>query len=572
MSQVINTNIASLNAQRNLNRSQNDLQVALQRLSSGLRINSAKDDAAGLAISDRMTAQINGLNQAARNANDGISLSQTAEGALQSSGDLLQRIRELSVQSMNGSNTAGDRAALNTEVQTLTQELQRIATTTQFNGQNILDGTFGTVNFQVGANANQSIGISSGNFQTNTFGNYRIGGLAAYTTGGIGDLTAGTIGANGDAVGNSLLASGTTGDVSGVVGAAAAGDFRISTGSGNFDVYYRVGASAGEIAAAVNRTGSGVKASATTEVVLGADPTGGAGVNFVQNSTYSFAISTDTSDPAGNKSIDPKFTTITFKTGGSDDTADVDSASYLSSAVQAFNDASAKTGFTAEAVQTEDGKWAIKLTNQNGNDLRILNNSYDNTGAAQAILVSDISVLDGDTNTADALADSLAGGSLDATTGAWTFGSGAWYTGRVVFDSPNAFSITTTNAVDVVQDANAAGTAAAGTYGAQLQAADAMDVSTAESAARTLAIVDSALAAVNDQRARYGALQNRFESTIASLQATSENLTASRSRIQDADFAAETASLTRGQILQQAGVAILAQANALPQNVLTLLR
>jgi len=571
MAAVINTNIASLNAQRNLTTSQSALQTSLQRLSSGMRINSAKDDAAGLAISSRMTSQINGLNQAARNANDGISMAQTAEGALQSSGDILQRIRELAVQSMNGSNSTTDRATLNTEVQSLTQELQRVATTTQFNGQNILDGSAGSVNFQVGANANQTINISGGNFQTSSYGNYRIGGLAAYTNGGIGDLTAGTtVTAATGAVGNALLLSGTTGDASQVVGAAASGDFQISTGTGTYDVYYREGASAAEMAAAINRTGSGVNASALTEVVLGGDAAGGTGVAFMQNTTYSFAISTDYSDPANNNTIDPKFTTISFKTGGSDDAADVDSSSSLSSAVSAFNDAAAKTGFTAEAVQTETGGWALKLTNQNGADLRILNNSYDNSAAAIDISVNDISVLDGDTTTTGMAADSLAGGGL--TSGVWTNGNGAWYTGKVTLDSNKAFSVTTTNAVDMFQDASAAGTAAAGTYGSQLQAANAMDISTAEAAQRTLAIVDSALATVNGTRASYGALQNRFESTISNLQATSVNLSSARSRILDADFAAETASLTRGQILQQAGTAMLAQANQLPNSVLSLLR
>ena len=180
MPQIINTNIASLNAQRNLNTSQSSLATSLQRLSSGLRINSAKDDAAGLAISQRMTAQIRGLDQANRNANDGVSLAQTAEAALSSSGDILLRIRELAIQAGNGTNTASDRAALNSEVQSLTQELQRIATTTEFNGRKVIDGSFASLNFQVGANANQTISIISGNFQTNAYGNNRIGALAAY--------------------------------------------------------------------------------------------------------------------------------------------------------------------------------------------------------------------------------------------------------------------------------------------------------------------------------------------------------------------------------------------------------
>ena len=270
MPQTINTNIASLNAQRNLNTSQSALATALQRLSSGLRINSAKDDAAGLAISERFTAQIRGLDQARRNANDGISLAQTAEGALQSAGDILQRIRELAVQSANATNSAGDRAAINSEVQQLTQELQRISTTTEFNGQKLLDGSFTTAVFQVGANANQTIVANSGNYQTNAYGNYRIGGLSAFKEGGVGDLVAGTTGAGGDAYGDSLLAlEGGSGDVSGVTGAAAAGDFRITSATGAFDVFYNAGASAADIAAAVNQTNSGVRANALTEVVLG---------------------------------------------------------------------------------------------------------------------------------------------------------------------------------------------------------------------------------------------------------------------------------------------------------------
>lgn len=176
MAQVINTNISSLNAQRNLNSSQGSLATSLQRLSTGLRINSAKDDAAGLAISDRMTSQIRGLNQAARNANDGISMAQTAEGALSSAGDILQRIRELAVQSSNASNSSSDRQALQKEVNALTSELDRIATTTQFNGQNLLDGSIGTSNFQVGANANQLISVTGTNFRTNSYGDNRVSG------------------------------------------------------------------------------------------------------------------------------------------------------------------------------------------------------------------------------------------------------------------------------------------------------------------------------------------------------------------------------------------------------------
>ena len=168
MASTINTNLNSLTAQRNQSKSQNDLSTAINRLSSGLRINSAKDDAAGLAISERFTSQIRGLNQAVRNANDGISLAQTAEGALASSGGILQRVRELSVQSANASNSASDRKAIQAEVGQLLSELDRVSTTTEFNGQKLLDGSFGSATFQVGANANQTITATTGNFRTST--------------------------------------------------------------------------------------------------------------------------------------------------------------------------------------------------------------------------------------------------------------------------------------------------------------------------------------------------------------------------------------------------------------------
>ncbi len=179
MAASINTNVASLTAQRNLGISQNSLNNSINRLSSGLRINSAKDDAAGLAISERFTSQIRGLNQAARNANDGISLAQTAEGAMKAAGDMLQRIRELAVQSANASNSASDRQALQQEVNQLVSELDRVAKTTEFNGSKLLDGTFGTQQFQVGANANQTIVAATANLRTSVYGNNQVSGTNA---------------------------------------------------------------------------------------------------------------------------------------------------------------------------------------------------------------------------------------------------------------------------------------------------------------------------------------------------------------------------------------------------------
>jgi flagellin len=581
MAQIINTNIASLNAQRNLNTSQSALATSLQRLSSGLRINSAKDDAAGLAISERFTAQIRGLDQARRNANDGISLGQTAEGALQSAGDILQRIRELSLQAANATNSAGDRAALNAEVQQLTQELQRIATTTEFNGQKLLDGTFTSAIFQVGANANQTITANSANFQTNNYGNFRVGALVAYTENGIGDLAKGSITAT-IATTNRAQLTRISSDDGSIVDTAGA--MSLNTASGSTTIRYGVGASAADIAAAINASDSGVRASAVTSFVLGgvagsAAPVAGTATagRFRQGQTYTFYLSNDTSDPSGATKPD-SYTTVSFTVGGGKTDAgvnqDVLSADQLSSAVQAFNDVAGRTGLTARVVKTESAtgangnSYALLLTNETGADLRIAAGETD-----PDIMFEDTGVIDGDTTTT--LGNGAAASAVninklaDATLG-WQSGEGDWITGQLVLDSDRAFSV----------DSNAGGTVTAfftdgegtGITSGSLQAAAKMDVSTVDSAMRSLAIVDSALAAVNGQRARYGALQTRFENAIVNLQTTSESLSASRSRIRDADFAAETAALTRAQILQQAGTAMLAQANAIPNNVLTLLR
>ncbi|AUN95522.1 flagellin N-terminal helical domain-containing protein [Pseudazoarcus pumilus] len=545
MAQIINSNIASLTAQRNLNNSANSLATSLQRLSSGLRINSAKDDAAGLAISERFTTQIRGLDQARRNANDGISLAQTAESALQSSGDILQRIRELAVQSANATNSSGDRAALNAEVQQLTQELQRISTNTEFNGQKLLDGSFTSASFQVGANANQTITATSGNFQTNAYGNYRIGGLAtsSQTPNGVGDLVVGST-ANGQ-----LAQVGTDADNSVIAGDT----ITLQSALGSKDITYEAGSSAEQIAAKINQAETGVRATGITQVVLGADDAAAGAAGFQQDTSYTFLLATETD----NGSSPDSWTTVSFSIGGTASGSAANQASQLNAAVQAFNDVAGKTGFSAEIVETDAGQYGLRLTNESGKDLRIVNDSE----SGNDVILEDIAALDGDDTTNDStLAETLsAAGNLNA----WTAGSGAWVTGQVILDSDRSFTLKTAN-TDI--------TTAAGTFGAELQEVDKVDVSTAEAATRTLALVDSALSAVNAQRARYGALQSRFESTISNLQATSENLSASRSRIRDADFAAETANLTRAQILQQAGIAMLSQANALPQNVLSLLR
>jgi flagellin len=488
MASVINTNIASLNSQRNLTSSQTSLTTSLQRLSSGLRINSAKDDAAGLAISDRMNSQIRGMTQAARNANDGVSLAQTAEGALSSSGDILQRIRELAVQSSNASNSASDRKALQTEVTQLSSELNRIAQTTAFNGQQLLDGTMGTAHFQVGANANELISATGSNFLTNTYGNNRTAVDAAQVK----------------ATSSNVVASKDI-TVSGYLGTAK------YTTSGTD--------SAKSIAAGINKESAktGVTATASTEVMLelGAE-------------SYSLKLKGDNSTDV----------TISFSVTGS-----ANQASDFAAGIAAFNAQSANTGVTAEYDSKNNG---IKLTHSTGADVVI-------TNGATAATKLNASTYKTDTTTATGV---LTGAVVDIKGAS----SVTYANGHVALDSEGSFNVADT------------GSGLTMAKGSELKSVASLDISTFGGAQLAIKIADAALASVNNKRAEFGALQSRFSSAISNLSVASENLTASRSRIVDTDFAAETAAMTRGQILQQAGTAMLAQANQLPNGVMSLLR
>lgn len=496
MAGIINTNVASLDAQRQLDKNSGTLGTVLQRLSSGLRINSAKDDAAGLAISERFTSQINGLDQARRNANDGVSLAQTAEGALSQMGDILQRVRELAVQSVNATNTASDRQALNQESTQLIQELNRFANTTQFNGQNLFDGTFGSANYQVGANANQVITATTSNFQTTQYGTYEVGTQSTRTVGvtGTGTTSAGTSGAS----------VGVAGSLT-IQGAAASGSVTLA-----------VTDSARDIAANINaQSQTGVKASAITVTTLAFGASG------------SYSLTAYGSNTTG--------TTVSFSLSATN------SSSGLSQAVTAFNAAAGSTGITAALAS---GNGGIVLTQADGYNINLV-------AAATNSAVGSITA---------------GGKTLAATTsGDLTVG------GQVNLDSDKSYALTTVTST-LTSGVFGATVTAGGTVSSSLQTVATLDLTTADNATQALRIVDQALTAVNGQRAALGALQNRFGSAISNLQSASENLNAARSRIRDTDFAAETANLTRNQILQQAGTAILAQANALPNSVLTLLR
>jgi flagellin len=494
MASTINTNVASLTAQRNLGTSQTSLNTSIQRLSSGLRINSAKDDAAGLAISERFTSQIRGLNQAARNANDGISLAQVSEGALSSAGSILQRVRELAVQSANASNSAGDRQALQAEVGQLVAELDRIAQTTEFNGQKLLDGTFGTAQFQVGANANQVIVASTANLRTSVYGNNQ-------------NLSSAGAGQSAAAAATSVPANGTT-----------SGNVSISGSLGTATLAVGSSSSAKAIADQINavKANSGVTATARTQVELDIATVTG---------SYSLSIQAD------NTTAQSVSFTLTAASG----------ADRLSAAVAAINDQSAKTGVTASLNTTGD---KVILTNATGND----------------IVVGDTAVVNaGDTKVTKLQADGTAVGTAVTLTANDSAANFTTASGYITLDSDKSFSVTSaSNALT--------------TKGSDLKKVADLDVTTFDKATNALKTVDSALAFISGERAKLGALQARFETSIASLNITSENLSASRSRILDADFAAETANLSRAQILQQAGTAMVAQANQIPQGVLSLLK
>jgi flagellin len=502
MTASINTNIASLNSQRNLNSSQGALATSLQRLSSGLRINSAKDDAAGLAISERFTSQIKGLNQAVRNASDGISLAQTAEGGLQTAGDLLQRVRELSVQSANGTNSSSDRAALNNEVSQLKQELSRVANTTQFNGQNVLDGSLSAAQFQVGANANQTITVGIASAKGSDIGSNNLQSSVAAGTTGEATAAAATFAANRTTAQTLTIAGNGTSATAAVV----AGD------------------SAKKIATAVNAVSAstGVTAQGATEATLGA---------LGATGTVTFSL----------KGANTNAVTIG---------ATLSSATDLSALTTAINAQTAATGITAVGSGA-----SITLRNEEGEDIQIAD--FVNTAGATGTMTLTGRDAFSNATTSPAVG---AGAVLGAAVGTDSSTVG----GQVKFGSPTGYTVSTSAGTTLF--------AATTPQASALSSVSNIDISTTSGANDALAVVDAALTAINNSRASLGAIQNRFASTISNLQTTSENLSAARSRIQDTDFAAETANLTRGQILQQAGTAMLAQANSLPNGVLALLR
>lgn len=455
----VNTNVLSLTAQRNMMGTQNSLSTSIERLSTGLRINSARDDAAGLAIAERFTSSIRGSSVAQRNANDGISFAQTAEGALDVIGGNLQRIRELAVQSLNDSNTDADRTAINQEVQQLTAEVQRIASDTTFNSRNILDGSLGTMLFQIGAERGQTLDISGVDARATTLGDQanaivQENRATQLTYVGLQDIFVNGVGVD------------------------------LTNVNSESDVVSAINAVSDQ---------TGVTASVETRVALGAlDPT-----------------------VAGNLTIN----------GGN--AIAIDAGDTAQSVVNSINE-DATLGVTASLDDNDN----VVITSTSGEDVNV----------------------DQDTNALFAR--------LNATAGDETFVSAI----RLSSAGTDPIIVTGTNA-DAL-DLTVGGGATDFTSGITV---DQVSVATRADANNALDAMDAAIDQITAMRADLGAVQNRFENVIEVAGVQMENLSAARSRIQDADFAAETANLTRAQILQQAGLASLAQANAAPQAVLSLL-
>ncbi|MBC53693.1 MAG: flagellin [Gammaproteobacteria bacterium] len=704
MAQVINTNIASLNAQRNLNSSQAGTNQALERLSSGLRINGAKDDAAGLAISTRFTSQINGLNVAVRNANDGISLAETAESSMGSMTDSLQRLRELAVQSANGSYSDTDRQLLNEEAQALIAEVGRVADTANFNGVKLLDGSYNS-DFQIGANAGETINVSIGQLTTDTLGVSDKNGLTASATDvgiAVGDLTingvavgaskasddslssagnvassiskaaainavseqsgvtavvdtntvagtsmtgaadSGAVTINGTAITVSTTTdtaatrtsvveainaqSGLTGVTAIDTGEDAQGIQLIAEDGRNIDVSLGgtlTGAKTGLAATGTYEGGFTLVANAgVSEITVGGNTSTNAGLRAGSYDAAESAISTETrlqsaatdattTLDAGDLVINGVGIGAAVATDDTSSTAAAASSAKEASSISiaaAINRSSAETGVTAEVdanvvAGASAGSYSagnasmelngVAITLTDGGSLEAnrtaavnaINAQFgstgvlaEDTGSGVTLTAADgrnivMSYDDQSVNTtlvaidqfglSNSNAEAVADLSAVTTDGITSYGT-------VTLKSAGEFTVSGgTNGNAALEslgfEAGSFGGAEAGQYLSDV------DLSTQQGATDALAAIDNALGSITASRSELGAVQNRFSATIENLSATSEKFSAANSRIQDADFAAEAANLARNQALQQAGVSMLAQANAQSQQVLQLL-
>lgn len=692
MPQVINTNIASINAQRNLNSSQRANDTALQRLSSGLRINSARDDAAGLAISTRFDAQVRGTSVAIRNSGDGISLAQTAEGALNNITTSLQRVRELALQSANDTNTDLDRQALNAEAQQLIEEIGTISEKASFNGRKLLDGSFSTATFQTGANVGESISFGIAGATLDTLGTAQTNGISS-SPGGTVDLAAGSLAmAAGDLVLNGISVGASTGstdgasndlksssaiskaaainavsDLSGVVATvnanvaggttvAAAADTAYSfdlngvtitfdTAANNsqeqnvavtVDAINAVSGQTGVVAVYTGDVNTGIDLVAadgrnitldettgsTTDLGLAASDADGqvfvGSLTLVSEDGSDIVISTDTGDidnvglevgtfSGANSGVVGDGSDLTTRTadlatgdivingiavGPASSTSDTAStagnARSAISIADAINKVADSSGVTAEALSNVITSDAVVAADDdvsiaiNGVTVSAAFDATDEISLKIGAFVDAVNASSGQTGvTAQALgADQfqlIAEDGRNITLGAGTYTAGDM--GLTNLESETHMGgVSLISAGEIVLSSTTGSISssgfAVGTYGGSGdgQLLRDLDISTVDGALTAITAVDNALQTVAGQAADLGAIQNRFSATIVNLESTGENLAAANSRIKDADFAAETAALARSQVLQQAGISILAQANARSQQVLSLLQ
>ena len=517
MAQTINTNIASLTAQRNLAASQKDAATAMQRLSSGLRINSAKDDAAGLAIASRLTSQINGINQAVRNANDGLSVAQVAEGALAETSELLQRMRTLAVQAGNASNSASDREVLQTEVTQLVAEMGSISSNTKFGNKALLDGTFTTQAFQVGANASETLSFS------------------------ISSAAASALGTSSVSFNNFIGASGAT-------AAAVIGSTPLTQQTLTFGV---------TVSGTTTNATVSVAADADASTIASAITSGVSGLTASAEATSGAKITMTNIDNAGDVvtlAINGQSVTMTSVAG-----TEAEAGGLLKNAIEA------NSTLNSYLTVTDNGDGSVDIQTSAGQNLDIEFDAVTDQsgGTAPAVTVRAL-----DTNgTAYGSTITLTQASTNSThiAAKMTFTTDTPTNGYTMHSSDGSGQFTTATTA-------ATGSGTISTPSAGSTAVDDVNISTVAGATAAINILDSAIKTLDSQRATLGAVQSRFDSVISNLMNVSENTSAAKSRIMDADFASETAQLAKTQILQQAGISVLAQANAQPQNVLALLQ
>ena len=506
---VINSNISALKAQANIAANSRKLDSAMERLSTGTRINSAKDDAAGLAISNKMTAQINGLNQAIRNANDGLSMFATIEGSLTQTTNVLQRMRELAVQSSNDTNSVADRQFIQSEVVQMNAELDRISSQSRYNGQKVLDGSFSNKVLQIGANSNETISFNVSSSASSDIGIYET---RQGTIGAIAGTAAGTLPANSN----------------------TAQTLHISGSLGTSTASIVVNSTAYAAAAAINNetSNTGVSATATTKAMISSLSDAG---------------------------------TITFDVTGKNSSAVTVSATVadttdLTTVADAFNLVSSQTGITA---QLSSDKSSVLLSNSDGYDIGLAgftNSAVTNGGTVAVDGMTGNSTADSsitDTNYAPGTEVTLTSGNAADSTRV---------VGDLDFQSSTAFTVYSGSGAagtDFVDSSS---------QSASLSAISDIDTSSQSTASEAISVIDGAIAKVSSMRGDLGAISSRLEKTVDSLTASSTNTSAARSRVLDADYSLETTNLSKAQIIAQASNAMLAQANQQPQMVLSLLK